>query len=140
MSPAPTHATTRGRPRTSKLSRVQQLRQAKRLQRERDAASGHIEARLKLPRTIAQRLLLAARQPKFIEVLSQFLDRETVDVEAFPQLKLLCWHRRDRQLSAEDAWNLYERNWRFVEPAQLRPDEKRLIDTLAARFGGGLHA
>ncbi|MFM9971758.1 MAG: hypothetical protein ACKVQK_25540 [Burkholderiales bacterium] len=137
---ATTKAATRGRPRSSKLSRTQQLRLAKQAQRERDALANQTEARIKLPRPLAQRLLFATRQPGFIDSLSQFLDSETVEVERYPQLKLLCWHRRDRLLRAEDAWSLYERNWRFVEPAQLEPAEKRLIDMLNTRFGGGLHA
>jgi hypothetical protein len=35
---------------------------------------------------------------------------------------------------AEEALNLYERNWRFVELQQLTPDELELIDRLREEF------
>jgi hypothetical protein len=69
--------------------------------------------------------------------MTKVLDSETVEVGCYPQLKLLCWNRRNDFLTAEDAWSLYERNWRFVEPNQLELSERQLIDTLSSRFGGG---
>ena len=127
-----------GRPRTSHLSRAEQLRVAKQKQRERDGKAGSAEARLKLPRALAQRLAIAARQPGFIAALTLLLDAQTIDLERYPQLKLLCWNRRGGYLAAEDAWSLYERNWRFVEPDHLESAERGLIDTLSARFGAGM--
>ena len=129
---------TAGRPRTSHLSRAEQLRFAKQKQRERDGKAGRIEARLMLPHALAQRLAIAARQPGFIDALTLLLDAQTIDIERYPQLRLLCWNRRGRYLSAEDAWSLYERNWRFVEPDHLDPAERGLIDTLSARFDAGM--
>jgi hypothetical protein len=127
-----------GRPPTSKLSRPEQLRRAKRAQREREARGGQAEARLRLPRDLAKRLMFASRQPGFIDALTRMLESETVEVNRYPQLKLLCWNRRGSFLSAEDAWSLYERNWRFIEPDRIEDMEERLIETLSARFGGGL--
>ncbi len=126
-----------GRPRSSHLSRTEQLRVAKRAQRERDGNAGLLEARIKLPAKLSERLLFASRQPGFIDELTRALEAQTVEINLYPQLKLLCWNRRGTYLSAEDAWNLYERNWRFVEPALLEPAEQRLIEMLASRFGGG---
>lgn len=127
-----------GRPRTSILTRAEQLRLAKRAQRLRDAKAGQIEARIKLPQALAQRLTFAARQPGFISWLTECLVRETVEVGRYPQLKFLCWNRRSQFLTAQEAWSLYERNWRFVELDQLVPTERQLIDALRARFGGGV--
>ena len=127
-----------GRPRTSDLTRVEQLRLAKRAQREREGEAGQTEARIKLPRALAQRLLFASRQKGFIALLTKVLDSETIEVGRYPQLKLLCWNRRNPFLTAQDAWSLYERNWRFVEPNQLEPAERQLIETLCSRFGGGI--
>ena len=85
--------------------------------------------------------MFAARSPGFNSALTRMLEAETVDVARYPQLKLLCWNRRSQFLTAEEAWSLYERNWRFVEPGQLDPTERGLINTLSKRFGGGmLHA
>ena len=132
---------TVGRPRSSDLSRTEQLRRAKRAQREREGRAGQVEARFKLPQALARRLMFAARQAEFSVALARMLDAETVELARYPQLKLLCWNRRGEFISARDAWSIYERNWRFVEPAQLQAAERELIDTLSARYGGGvLHA
>ena len=124
-----------GRPRISTLTRSEQLRMAKRAQRARDSKAGQIEVRLKFPKVIAERLLVAARQPGFVEALAETLDATVVDVDRYPQLKLLCWNQRAHYLAAEDAWSLYERNWRFVDPDRLEPAEHALIELLSARFG-----
>lgn len=126
-----------GRPRVSHLSRAEQLRAAKRAQRERERAAGLVLARLRLPALLAAQLMFAARQPGFAAALSAFLDAETVEAARYPQLKLLCWNRRSPLLSAADAWSLYERNWRFIEPGQFEPVERQLIDRLALRFSAG---
>lgn len=126
-----------GRPRTSDLTRGEQLRLAKRAQREREGEAGQTEARIKLPKPLAQRLLFASRQPGFIAELTKLLDSETIDVGRYPQLKLLCWNRRSQFLTTQEAWSLYERNWRFVEADQLEPSERQLVETLSSRFGGG---
>ena len=127
-----------GRPRTSDLTRAKQLSRAKRAQREREGKSGQTEARIRLPKALAQRLLFAARQPGFIDTLTKALDAEIVEVERYPQLAILCWNRQGRFLPAEDAWSLYERNWRFVEAERLEPSERQLIETLSLRFGSGV--
>lgn len=127
-----------GRPRSSELTRAEQLRLAKRAQREREGKAGQTEVRIKLPRALAQRLMFASRQQGFVDVLTQLLDAETIDVKRYPQLQFLCWNRRDHFLTPQDAWSLYERNWRFVETNQLEPSERQLIEILSARFGGGI--
>ena len=127
-----------GRPRTSALTRPEQLRLAKRAQREREGRAGQVEARLKLPQALARRLVFAARQAQFSDALARMLEAETVELVCYPQLKLLCWNRRGEFIGARDAWSIYERNWRFVEPAQLQPAERELIDRLSSRFGDGV--
>jgi len=129
---------TAGRPRSSALTRAEQLRLAKRAQREREGKAGQTEVRIKLPRALAQRLMFALRQHGFVDLLTRLLDSETIDVERYPQLKLLCWNRRNSYLTAQDGWSLYERNWRFVETNKLEPPERQLIERLSARFGGGI--
>ena len=56
----------------------------------------------------------------------------------YPHLELLCSNRRSPWRSAEDAWSLYERNWRFIESGQLETAERELIDRLTAHFGAGV--
>ena len=57
----------------------------------------------------------------------------------FPQLRLIGWNLRDGDiLEAQEAFALYERNWRFVEQAQLLNHERELIENLCKEFGAGL--
>jgi hypothetical protein len=120
------------------LTRRDQLRLAKRAQRERERAAGLKSVALKLPAQEAERLRAALVRPGFAQRLTRFLDDELVDIEQFANLKGLCWNRRDRYLAAEEAFRLYERNWRFVDTRRMTPAERELIHRLAARFGDGV--
>ena len=124
-----------GRPRVSRLSRAEQLREAKRAQRSRDRDAGLGEVYLKLPEALAERLTFVARQSGFQAVLAKFLDDEAIEIADFPQLQLLCWSRHGKFITAEDAWSLFERNRRFVDVAALTPEELRLLERLSRRFG-----
>jgi hypothetical protein len=57
----------------------------------------------------------------------------------FPELKMLVWNRDPlRPIPAEEAFALYERNWRFVETEKLTDHEARLIRELTDAFGNGV--
>lgn len=57
----------------------------------------------------------------------------------FPQLRLVAWNLRDDdQVDEQEAFALYERNWRFVEQTQLQAPEKALIERLTQQFGAGV--
>jgi len=56
----------------------------------------------------------------------------------FPELKMLVWNRDvARAIPAEEAFALYERNWRFVDVAHLTAHEAKLIRDLTDAFGKG---
>ena len=64
---------------------------------------------------------------------------DTVVIEEFPQLKLIAWNRNPRDaISGEDAFDLYERNWRFIDEALLEPRERALVERLARDYGHGI--
>ncbi len=131
-------STQPGRPRTSTLSRREQLRHAKRAQRERDRAAGMTVVPLKLAARDAERLRAAMARPEFARELRGLLDEQLVDTTAFENLAALCWNRRERYLSAEEAFRLYERNWRLVDARRMKPAERTLVERLQARYGNGL--
>lgn len=131
-------ARRRGRPRISPLSRLEQVRAAKRAQRERERAEGLETLTLKLGARDAQRLRVARQLPEFVARLGIMLDDLVVEVAAYENLALLCWNRRERFISAEDALRLYERNWRLVDQRRLKPAERALIARLAASYGNGV--
>lgn len=45
------------------------------------------------------------------------------------------WNRADGLIPAKEAFQLYERNWRFVTVAGLDDRAHRLIERLKAEFG-----
>jgi hypothetical protein len=127
-----------GRPVTSKLTRGEQLRQSKRAQRERERNAGLVNVQFVLPRGTAAKLAVARRAPDFPDLLDNALDQLVVSLSDYPQLHELAWNRTDEYIAAKEAFQLYERNWRFVEPDRLDPKERALIDRLKTRFGGGV--
>ena len=127
-----------GRPKTSALSRPEQLRLAKRAQRARERDAGMIAVPLKLPARDAERLRAAMSRPAFAQRLRGLLDEELIEIAAYENLAALCWNRRDRYLGAEEAFRLYERNWRLVDTRNMKPAERVLLERLAARYGNGV--
>lgn len=63
---------------------------------------------------------------------------DRLQLDQYPQLRRLAWqvHGVD-ELSPADALNLYERNWRHIDPAGLEPAEEALVRTLVEQLGGG---
>ncbi|MBI4204317.1 MAG: hypothetical protein HY527_04760 [Betaproteobacteria bacterium] len=127
-----------GRPKTSPLSRREQFRRAKRAQRARERAAGMAVVPLKLAARDAERLRAAMARPEFVRELRALLDDTLVETAAFENLSALCWNRRDHYLGAEEAFRLYERNWRLVDRRRMKPAERALIERLAARYGNGV--
>ena len=77
-------------------------------------------------------------RPEFTRRLRSLLDDALIEIAAYGNLAALCWNRRDRYLGAEEAFRLYERNWRLVDRRRLKPAERTLIERLAARYGNGV--
>jgi len=127
-----------GRPKTSSLSRREQLRLAKRAQRARERAAGMTAVPLKLAARDAERMRAAMTRPEFTSRLRGLLDDTLVEIAAYENLAALCWNRRDRYLGAEEAFRLYERNWRLVDQRRMKLIERALIERLAARYGNGV--
>ena len=127
-----------GRPKTSPLSRREQLRLAKRSQRERERAAGMVAVPLKLAARDAVRMRAAMARPEFARELRGLLDNALIEIASYENLKALCWNRRDRYLGAEEAFRLYERNWRFVDERRMKPAERALVERLAGRYGNGV--
>jgi hypothetical protein len=63
---------------------------------------------------------------------------DTLKIDDYPQLALLAWNRAVREISGEEAFGLYERNWRFVDTALLTPEEAALINRLKDQYGHGI--
>jgi len=127
-----------GRPKINPLPRAEQIRVAKRAQRQRDRDAGLALCQVKLRREVAERLRQAVAIPGFDAELEQFLDDAVVEVGRFPNLKLIAWNRVDPFVTARDAFGLYERNWKFVDTKNLTDAERELIRRLTQKWGHGV--
>jgi len=127
-----------GRPRTSNLPRAEQLKQAKRRQRARQRVAGLVHVQLATPKALAEKIAVARRAGTFEHALNEALDRAVIRVNDYPQLADLAWNRNDEFIAAREAFQLYERNWRFVDVKSLTPQEIQLIDRLKIEFGAGV--
>jgi len=128
----------KGRPAISNLSRKEQLRRAKRAQRERERGAGLVNVQLLLPQPVATKLAAIRGLPGFAGLLDAALDQLVIRIRDYPQLSDLAWNRSDEFIPAKEAFQLYERNWRFIEPGRLDAREQELINRLKAEYGGGV--
>ena len=64
---------------------------------------------------------------------------DTFVIGDLPQLRLIAWNRNPHDaISGEEAFDLYERNWRFVDEAAMLPRERTVIDRLTREYGHGI--
>lgn len=69
--------------------------------------------------------------------MADWIVREIIPNE-FPELKMLAWNRDTaRPIPADEAYALYERNWRFLDASALTEAEAELITALTVRYGDG---
>jgi hypothetical protein len=67
------------------------------------------------------------------------MTRKQVIPAHYPELRLLCWHSDPaKPVTEEQAFGLYERNWRYIDHAHLNENEKALIKLLKDKFGNGV--
>lgn len=61
-----------------------------------------------------------------------------ISLMAYPVLRSLAWqvHGIDN-LTPQEAWDIYDRNWRHADLDKAQADEIALIDALRQVFGGG---
>ncbi len=62
----------------------------------------------------------------------------TIRIADHPQLKRIAWQLADTELTAKEAYALYQRNWRHIDKKALDDRERDLVRRLANRFGGRL--
>lgn len=63
----------------------------------------------------------------------------TLKIGKYPQLALIAWSRHPGdEIAADEAFGLYESNWRFVDQDGLGKEERDLIEVLTRIYGNGL--
>ncbi len=66
------------------------------------------------------------------------LPARLINIDDYPELALLAWNRKVRQVAEDEALALYESNWRFVDLESITPRERALIDRLTVQYGHGV--
>ena len=62
-----------------------------------------------------------------------------IDPREFPELAMLLWNRDvARPLTPEEAFELYERNWRYVDTNRMTIKEWDLVESLREHYGKGV--
>jgi hypothetical protein len=118
--------------------RKSQLRLAKQRQRYREKQAGYGLYQIKLESRLLEKLKIGMQKPVFVEKLAALIDHEMLDINHYDNLKLLAWNRRKMMMTREEAWDLYESNWRFVDLADMATDERQLFEQLKQEFGQGV--
>jgi hypothetical protein len=66
------------------------------------------------------------------------VDIHMIEIARYPNLRLLAWQLHLERIGEADAFALYEREWRHVDPVHLGPEERELIRRLADTYGHGV--
>ena len=119
-------------------TRRDQLRAAKHRQRLKERQAGIGLYQIKLPIRLREKLKSGMRDDRFVQRFFAFLDHEIIDVDDYPNLALLCWNLRVKVMTRQEAFELYERNWRLLDGNDLPDEERMFIDELTTEFGRGV--
>lgn len=83
--------------------------------------------------------MLFENPPRFVHTQSMEAAAVTFVIGDFPQLRLIAWNRNpDDAITGEEALDLYERNWRFVDEAAMPPHERAVLEQLTQDYGKGI--
>ncbi len=63
---------------------------------------------------------------------------DLVNLDFYPSLAILGWQLHRRELEREELFELIENQWRYIDHANLNPDEKQLLQSLANEFSKGV--
>ena len=58
-----------------------------------------------------------------------------VRIADYPKLQELAWQVHAPELTPREALDIYQRNWRHLDPATLSQDEQDLVDALRQALG-----
>jgi hypothetical protein len=119
-------------------TRAEQLRAAKQRQRARDKAEGLGFYQVKLPLELIEKLKAGMSRETFPVRLANFIDVELIEPGKYKALGLLCWNRNQNFVTRDEAFQIYERNWRHVDESDLDLKELALISSLKTEFGRGV--
>jgi hypothetical protein len=64
---------------------------------------------------------------------------DTFIIGDYPELRMIAWNRQPTDaITGEEAFALYEANWRFVDQNRMLPHECAVVARLKREYGKGL--
>jgi len=72
------------------------------------------------------------------ERLSNRPDIPLIELKRYPNLRFLTWQLHQELIREDEAFAVYEREWRHIDVANLTTEEQALIDHLTERYGNGV--
>ena len=62
---------------------------------------------------------------------------DLINLNFYPNLSGLGWQIHRREFDREEMFGLIEAQWRYIDHANLNPEEKNLLQSLADEFSQG---
>jgi len=58
-----------------------------------------------------------------------------IDRKDYPELNLILWDTKQQVFTEKEAFNKYDRRWRYVDHGRLTKQERELINHLKKLYG-----
>lgn len=58
-----------------------------------------------------------------------------IDRKDYPELNLILWDTKQQVFTEKEAFNKYDRRWRYVDHGRLAQQERELINHLKKLYG-----
>jgi hypothetical protein len=69
---------------------------------------------------------------------AQAMPIPTLKIARYPNLRLLAWQFHGDRIPEDQAFAIYEREWRHLDPNRLGAEERELIERLNRAYGHGV--
>lgn len=103
---------------------------------ERGEAGVAMGAYMSVVAALGLKLELEERKKRKQTRAENFELPQKIRIDDYKQLKRLAWQiKKNKTISAKQALDLYERNWRHVDKKAMEPEERRFLEALLAAFG-----
>jgi hypothetical protein len=56
----------------------------------------------------------------------------------YPELDKIMWDFHNQTVPAEQAFQIYEQRWRYVDEQHMKPNERNLLKELIKNYGNGV--
>lgn len=83
-------------------------------------------------------LAKASSRTKQSSTIKKRVRNSKIDGTLFPQLKTMLWDRSDKKLTEKEAFQIYERNGKFLDRNSITQSEDMFLQKLIKKYGNGV--